>query len=159
MSLPSTHISSLTDGGPRDPKDKLQLQRNVLGSWQDFHTDIETYFGEILTATFTWDGSEFWFDQLTVLGKILVPIEVYAIFTPGAAPSGQFGQFLVSPLGGTGGGSLTFEYYDTADAQALSHSFTSPRLGDTLQLSIGGIFGPFSGTTVITVHYVAKDPI
>jgi hypothetical protein len=82
MPLPSTNISALTDAGPYDVKDKLQFQRNVLGTWQDFHTDVETYFGPIKTATFDWDGTDAWSDNLNTTGMV-IPIEVFGTFTAG----------------------------------------------------------------------------
>lgn len=154
MPLPSTNISSLSDAGPYDVKDKLQLQRNVLGSWQDFHTNIETYFGPILTVTFTWDGTDLWSDLISIPGKILVPIEVYAVFTPGVAPTGQLAQIVVAQVG-------VFPAEDTALYQVLTHGPVTNPVASTDILLSANIAGasPFSGTTVITILYVAKDPI
>ncbi len=158
MSLPSTHISSLVDAGPYDPKDKLQFQRNVLGSWQDFHTDIETYFGPILTATFTWDGVDGWTENLVAAPNLIVPIEVSGLFTPGPSPTGETGQVQISDAFS---GALLLEVIDTASAQAITAAYIGAVTTlDTLQL-VGSVnpFNPFSGTMLITIRYAVVEPI
>lgn len=162
MPLPSTNISALTDAGPYDVKDKLQFQRNVLGTWQDFHTDVETYFGPIKTATFDWDGTDAWSDNLNTTGMV-IPIEVFGTFTPGNAPTAQSVQVQIAYVGPGGVGALLAEYPDTAEGQAVSFGFISPGMttgvgGMQILVGILGV-SPFSGTTRFTILYVEKDPI
>jgi hypothetical protein len=158
MALPAIHISDLPDAGPYDPKDKLQFQRNVLGTWQDFHTDIETYFGPVLTATYTWDGTDMWFEVLDTTPDFIVPLEVYGLFTPGPAPTSQIGQV---DLSDASSGSLLLEVVDNATIQAVTARYVGAVTTlPTLQLlaSSGG-FSNFSGTMLITIRYVVVAPI
>lgn len=160
--MPAIHISDLADAGPYDLKDKLQFQRNVLGTWQDFHTDIETYFGPILTATFEWDGSIGFSETLDETGFIIVPIEVYALFTPGVAPTSQSAQIGIQDVGPGAVGSMLSEFVDTNQAQAITFGYVNPNMttreGLQISASILGI-DPFSGTTTITIRYVKAIPI
>jgi len=163
MPLPAISISDLSDAGPYDPKDKLQLQRNVLGSWQDFHTNIETYFGPVLTATFAWDGSFGWSENFEELGYIIVPLEMLALFTPGGSPTNQIAQIGMADVGPGATGGFIADFVDTNEAQAVSLYQPAPYLCTTrygLQLS-GNIIGidPLSGTLQITIYYVKAIPI
>ena len=160
MPLPSTHISSLTDAGAEDPKDKLQFQRNVLGVWQDFHTNIETFMGGLQTAVIEWDGSLGFIGQVEApVGHYIWPIEIMAVFTPGDAPTSQTGGIYLAIDGGS---AYEIKMYDGAIATGRLWSDgtgSSFNAGNTIEFTTTGLAFPFDGTARIIVLYCTQEAI
>lgn len=95
--MDSIRIDELPDGGLTDPKDKLALQRDVLGTWTDYHTDIETYFGRFRTVVFDiahGDPSLYTVDP--AVSSLLIFIGGHITYRPGGSPSSQSVQVSVA---------------------------------------------------------------
>ena len=161
MPLPSTHISSLTDAGAEDPKDKLQFQRNVLGVWQDFHTNIETFMGGLQTAVIEWDGSVGFIGVVEApVGHYIWPIEIVAVFTPGNAPTSQTGGIGMAI---DGGASYLISMYDgpigTGHLWWDGTSSLAFNAGNAMEFGTTGLGSPYSGTARIIVLYCTQEAI
>ena len=164
MALPSVRIDDMTDAGVEDPKDIFAFQRNVLGVWTDYHTDIETFMGGMVTAVLVWDGTDGWSENiLAPAGFAVVPISIQAIFTPGNSPSGQTGQMLIEqPPYSTGVFIMTFDDGSSSYAAALQQSGYDADYvaNDQLQFLVNTSLAlDFSGTARITVQYILKELI
>lgn len=86
--MDSIRIDQLPDAGLTDPKDKLVLQREVLGTWTDYQTDIETYFGLFRTVVLDFtDGGPSIYSVDPDPGRLLVFIGGHMTYKPGSAPS------------------------------------------------------------------------
>jgi glycine/D-amino acid oxidase-like deaminating enzyme len=160
MALPSVRIDDMTDAGAEDPKDIFAFQRNVLGVWTDYHTDIETFMGGMITAVLVWDGTNNWSENiLAPAGFAVVPISIQAIFTPGNSPSGQTANMLIEQPPSTGGFIMGFEDGSTSYAAALQQVGveTDYVANDQLQFLVNAL--DFSGTARITVQYILKELI
>ena len=163
MPLPSVRIDDMTDAGAEDPKDIFAFQRNVLGVWTDYHTDIETFMGGMVTAVLVWDGTNNWSENiLAPAGFAVVPISIQAIFTPGNSPSGQTAQMFIEQPPSTSGFIMNFDDGSSSYAASLQQISTIPDYvaNDQLQFSVNTSLAlDFSGTARITVQYILKELI
>ena len=163
MALPSVRIDDMTDAGVEDPKDIFAFQRNVLGVWTDYHTDIETFMGGMVTAVLVWDGTDGWSENiLAPAGFAVVPISIQAIFTPGNSPSGQTAQMFIEQPPSMGGFIMSFDDGSSSYAAALQQIGveTDYVANEQLQFAVNTSLAlDFSGTARITVQYILKELI
>ena len=163
MALPSVRIDDMTDAGVEDPKDIFAFQRNVLGVWTDYHTDIETFMGGMVTAVLVWDGTNGWSENINApAGFAVVPISIQAIFTPGNSPSGQTAQMFIEQPPSTGNFIMTFDDGSSSYAAALQQIGveTDYVANEQLQFLVNTSLAlDFSGTARITVQYILKELI
>lgn len=163
MALPSVRIDDMTDAGVEAPKDIFAFQRNVLGVWTDYHTDIETFMGGMVTAVLVWDGTNGWSENiLAPAGFAVVPISIQAIFTPGNSPSGQTAQMFIDQPPSAGGFIMNFDDGSSSYAASLQQNGveTNYIANDQLQfLANTSLALDFSGTARITVQYILKELI
>ena len=163
MALPSVRIDDMTDAGAEDPKDIFAFQRNVLGVWTDYHTDIETFMGGMVTAVLVWDGTNGWSENiLAPAGFAVVPISIQAIFTPGNSPSGQTAQMFIEQPPSTGVFIMNFDDGSSSYAASLQQIGveTDYVANDLLQFLVNTSLAlDFSGTARITVQYILKELI
>jgi hypothetical protein len=163
MALPSVRIDDMTDAGAEDPKDIFAFQRNVLGVWTDYHTDIETFMGGMITAVLVWDGTNGWSENINApAGFAVVPISIQAIFTPGNSPSGQTAQMFIEQPPSTSSFIMNFDDGSSSYAASLQRISTIPDFvaGVTLQFAVNTSLAlDFSGTARITVQYILKELI
>jgi glycine/D-amino acid oxidase-like deaminating enzyme len=163
MALPSVRIDDMTDAGVEDPKDIFAFQRNVLGVWTDYHTDIETFMGGMITAVLVWDGTNNWSENiLAPAGFAVVPISIQAIFTPGNSPSGQTAQMFIEQPPSTSGFIMNFDDGSSSYAAALQQIGveTDYVANEQLQFAVlTSLALDFSGTARITVQYILKELI
>ncbi len=163
MALPSVRIDDMTDAGAEDPKDIFAFQRNVLGVWTDYHTDIETFMGGMITAVLVWDGTNGWSENINApAGFAVVPISIQAIFTPGNSPSGQTAQMFIEQPPSTGGFIMNFDDGSSSYAAALQQQGVETDYVATVTLQFlvnTSLALDFSGTARITVQYILKELI
>ena len=165
MPLPTIDITDLPDAGVEDPKDHYALQRQVLGTWQDFYTEAETLNGAAKIAVIEWDMSGPLFGNITpeTPGNYLVFLRGFVAFTPGGSPTASLAQ--VQVFQGSSTGQYIAEFTDgTVGSGIIIYPATDP-IGnpysdldqDINVFDSGG--GPYSGTARIVIQYVEKQPI
>jgi hypothetical protein len=163
MALPSVRIDDMTDAGVEAPKDIFAFQRNVLGVWTDYHTDIETFMGGMITAVLVWDGTNNWSEFINApAGFAVVPISIQAIFTPGNSPSGQTAQMFIEQPPSTSSFIMNFDDGSSSYAASLQQIGveTDYVANEQLQFAVlTSLALDFSGTARITVQYILKELI
>ena len=163
MPLPSVRIDDMTDAGVEAPKDIFAFQRNVLGVWTDYHTDIETFMGGMITAVLVWDGTNGWSENINApAGFAVVPISIQAIFTPGNSPSGQTAHMFIEQPPSMGGFIMNFDDGSSSYAASLQQIGVETDYVANEQLQFGVLTFlalDFSGTARITVQYILKELI
>ena len=153
-----------------EDRDKIHLQRREAGVWNDYHTDMVSYLGEVKTVVFNWDMSNAgdFIEIPCPVGKYLVLISAHYTYTPGSI----FGSNLVQNIIQNASGSWVYVCEFTHDGSGRGGIF-SPAVGSG---PVGNIYGgvdesigiyagdtslvsPDQGTCRIVVQYVEVTPL
>ncbi len=79
-------IDSLPVIDGEEPRDLINFQRLVSGVWQDFHTDLATFYGDLRTFVHTYELDTFDTQVLVYspeADELAVPIGLLVKYTPG----------------------------------------------------------------------------
>jgi|688.fasta_scaffold326269_2 hypothetical protein len=88
-------IDSLPVIDGEEPRDLINFQRLVDGVWQDFHTDLATFYGNLRTFVHTFELDTL--DTQVVVyspeaDELAVPITLLVKYTPGDNPTDNLQQ-------------------------------------------------------------------
>lgn len=150
-------------------RDKINLQRQEAGVWNDYHTEIGTYLGQYKTWVYDWDLSAGLGETITCpAGKYLVVLGAHYTYSPGAIFTSNTVQLLLNstsgnwsyigefPHVGSGRGGLLFPALGSGPSWNIYGD-----LDEDLILSSGGTGSgsPDQGTCRIQIQYVEVTPI
>ena len=79
-------IDSLPVIDGEEPRDLINFQRLVGGVWQDFHTDLATFYGDLRTFVHTYELDTLDIQVLVYspeADELAVPISLLVKYTPG----------------------------------------------------------------------------
>ena len=88
-------IDSLPVIDGEEPRDLINFQRLVGGVWQDFHTDLATFYGDLRTFVHTYELDTFDTQVLVYspeADELAVPIGLIVKYTPGDNQTDQSQQ-------------------------------------------------------------------
>ncbi len=168
--MDAVRITDFTLVQEYEQRDKIHLQRQEAGVWNDYHTDIGTYLGEVRTAVFDWDmqnPGEI-FTITCPVGKYIIPINVHYTYKPGAVfasaliqltmqtPSGNWNFFAEFTHEGVGRGGI---FSPTLGSGPFSNTYGD--VNEDLLIVAGdtGIVASDQGTCRIVVQYVEVTPL
>lgn len=150
-------------------RDKINLQRQEAGIWNDYHTELGTYFGEYKTFVYDWDMSTSLGEVITCpVGKYLVVLGAHQTYQPGAIFTSNLVQITISSVSGNwqyttefthlgnGFGGLFFPAFGSGPSSNIYGD-----LDEDLILSSGGTGSgsPNQGTCRIQIQYVEFTPL
>ena len=151
-------------------RDKLHLQRQEAGIWNDYHTDLGSYLGEVRTAVFDWDISNpgELFQIPCPSGRYLILLGGHQTYKPGAVFSGNLIQIAIQTV--SANWAYLTEFFHDGSGNGLvftPNQGSGPNaniygdVGEDLLISTSdsGLVSPNQGTCRIVVQYVEVTPL
>lgn len=151
-------------------RDKIHLQRQEAGVWNDYHTDLGSYLGEVRTAVFDWDMSNpgELFQIPCPVGQYLILLGAHHTYKPGAVFASNNIQNSIQTVSANWNYIAEFIHDGSGKGGVFSPSNGSgPNaniygdVGEDLLIFTGdtGLVSPNQGTCRIVVQYVEVNPL
>lgn len=168
--MDAIRITDLPTVSGYELRDKINLQRQEAGVWNDYHTEIGTYLGQYKTWVYDWDLSAVLDVFITCPpSTYLILLGAHCTYLPGAIFTSNLVQILMlsNPSGnwsyqgefmhtGTGQGNLIIPSFGSGPSFNIYGD-----VGEDIQITSGGTGSgsPNQGTVRIQLQYVEFTPL
>ena len=160
--MDEVRIEDLPDGGIYQGSDRFPLQRQESGVWNDFQTNFDQYFGEVVMEVFpvTWGSGMA--ESISAGGQLLILLNAVAIVEAQTGASNFSPQIAFSQ-----GSNPTLGLIEVLDADAgsgaplswLNDPTSTPDTYLDQSIDINSSAGPFTGVGSVIVWYALVDPV
>lgn len=160
-------IEDLPDGGIYQGSDRFPLQRLESGVWNDYQTNFDQYFGEVMLAVFDWDMSASLYETITAgtPGNYLILMNAWAVFVPGTVTPGTGATISIYNTGNPIS-SYSIDFVIGADSYGcIAYPLVDPitnnydSLDTPIVLDLAVAPGIFDSSMRIYVQYIELQPI